>query len=87
MKTKLSLTVDAALVDFVDALPGASRSAKIERVISRFRTVVEDRQLRQALAEASESDDERLERDAWGSTMEHDQWIRSDEETSGRSRS
>ena len=47
-----SVTVDAELVDFVDALPGTSRSAKIEGVLGRFRAVTEDQQLRRALAEA-----------------------------------
>ncbi len=75
MKTKLSVTVDAELVDFVDALPGTSRSAKIEGVLGRFRAVTEDQQLRRALAEATESDDERLEREAWVRTMEQDQGI------------
>lgn len=87
MKTKLSVTVDAALVDFVDALPGLSRSAKIEHVLSRFRAVMEEQALRRALAKTAESDDERLEHTAWLRTMEHDQWTRSDEATSGRSHS
>ena len=87
MKTKLSVTVDAALVDFVDGLPGPSRSAKIEHVLSLFLAVIEEQALRRALAKTSESNDERLEHDAWLRTMEHDQWTRSDEATSGRSRS
>ena len=87
VKIKLSVTVDAALVDFVDALPGRSRSAKIEQVLGHFRAVREDQALRHALAATSDSDDDRLEHDAWLRTMEHDQWTESDAATSGRSRS
>lgn len=87
MKAKLSLTLDAGLVNFIDALDGESRSAKIERVLRQFRSVREDRELRRALAGASISDDEQREHDAWLRTMERDQWTRSNEATSGRSRS
>ena len=87
MKTKLSVTVDAALVDFVDALPGRSRSAKIEHVLGRFRAVLEDQALRRALAATSDSAEDGREHDAWLRTMEHDQWTQSDVATSGRSRS
>ena len=87
VKAKLSVTLDTALVDFVDALPGASRSAKIEQVLRGFKTIIDDQKLRRALAKATESDDERLEREAWVKTMERDQWTLSDGATSGRSRS
>ena len=45
-----------------------------EIVLGQFKHVLEDRQLRRALAAASESDAERLEREAWVSTMEHGGW-------------
>ncbi len=87
MQSNLSVTAAAALVDFVDASPGLTWSATIEHVLSRFRAVMEEQALRRALAKTSESDDERLEHNAWLRTMEHDQWTRSDEATSGRSHS
>lgn len=87
MKEKLSITVDAALVGFLDALPGPSRSAKLEGVLRRFKRVVEDQALRRTLRKARTSDAERGEHEAWIRTMELDQWSESDEETSGRSSS
>lgn len=87
MKEKLSVTVEAPLVRFLDTLPGESRSQKFERVLRRFKEVDEDLSLRRDLAKHRMSDAERLEHDAWMRTMEHDQWNESAEETSGPSRS
>jgi hypothetical protein len=87
MKEKLSVTIDAALVGFLDALPGPSRSAKLEAVLRRFKRVVDDQRLRRSLAKARASDAETREHDAWIRTMEHDVWSAFDEETSGPSSS
>lgn len=87
MKEKVSVTIDAALLRFVDRLPGASRSEKLERVLRHFKRVREDLALRRALAGAREQDDERAEREAWTRTMERDQWNESPEATSGSSSS
>lgn len=87
MKEKLSVTLDPSLVKFLDRLPGASRSAKIERVLQHFKAVKADVALRKALAAAHEGDGERAEREAWVRTMEHDQWNESPGETSGSSSS
>lgn len=74
MKEKLSVTLDATLVKFLDRQPGASRSAKLERVLQQFKAVKADLALRQALAAANEGEGERIEREAWVRTMEQDQW-------------
>ncbi len=74
MKGKLSATVDKPLLEFLDSLPGRTRSEKLERVLERFRRFEEDRQLRQALAQASEDEDERLEREAWERTVAEAMW-------------
>ena len=42
MKEKLSVTLDPSLVKFLDRLPGASRSAKLERVLARDNPEVDD---------------------------------------------
>lgn len=73
MKEKLSVTVDAGLVEFLDALPGQSRSAKLEDVLRRFKHVCDDARLRRALS-AARTPKERDEDDAWRRTMEIDQW-------------
>ena len=52
MKEKVYVTIDAALLTFVDRLPGASRSEKLERVLRDFRRVRVDLALRRALAGA-----------------------------------
>lgn len=87
MKEKLSVTLDASLVRFLDRLPGSSRSAKLERVLRHFKEIREELALRRALAQAGEDVAERAESDAWVRTMERDQWNESDEATSGRSNS
>ena len=87
VKEKLSITLDAALLRFLDRQPGSSRSAKIERVLQHFKTVKADVTLRQALAAANEGDGERMEREAWARTMEQDQWNESPGATSGSSNS
>jgi metal-responsive CopG/Arc/MetJ family transcriptional regulator len=87
VKAKVSVTLDATLLRFVDRLPGTSRSDKLERVLRDFRRVREDLALRRALAGARERADERAEREAWTRTMEGDQWSDSPEATSGSSSS
>lgn len=84
MKEKLSVTLDAPLVRFLDKLPGESRSEKLERVLRRFKEVAEDLALRRALVKQRASEAERVEHDAWMRTMEHDQWTESAEEISGQ---
>jgi hypothetical protein len=87
MKAKLSLTLDEALVAFVDAEPGATRSEKIESVLRRYREVQRDLNLRHELARSPEPDDERAETEAWHRVMGEAAWRESAAETSGPSRS
>lgn len=87
MKEKLSVTLDGALVRFLDRLPGSSRSAKLEQVLRHVKKVTDELALRRALAKARESDAERAEREAWRRTMEADLWNESSEATSGPSSS
>ncbi|MGH7254718.1 MAG: hypothetical protein ACREI3_02975 [Nitrospirales bacterium] len=87
MKEKLSVTLEAPLVRFLDTLPGETRSEKLERVLRKFKEVAEDMELRCALAKHRVPDAERAEHEAWMRTMEHDQWSESAGETSGRSSS
>ena len=93
MKAKLSVTLDESLVALVDAAPGATRSAKLESVLRRYRDVRRELDLRKALAEATPGDpgdpgdNDRLESDAWRRVMQEAMWNPSGEATSGPSRS
>ena len=87
MKAKLSLTIDEGLVAFVDAEPGATRSEKIESVLRRYRDVRHDLRLREELAAFGETDDDRVETEAWRRIMQEAMWTQSGAATSGRSRS
>lgn len=90
MKAKVSLTLDEALVAFVDAEPGATRSEKIESVLRRYRDVRRDLRLREELTAFGETADDRVEADAWRRIMQEAQeamWRESGAATSGRSRS
>lgn len=88
MKKKLSVTLDDALVTFVDAEDGASRSEKLETIVRRYRDARRDAELRRELAAFNESvgeDDPDVE--AWRKVMEEAQWSESVEATFGPSRS
>jgi hypothetical protein len=74
MKLKLSVTLERPLVRYLDKLPGKSRSEKLERVLQRYRRAAEEVALRRALAQHSETPQEREEAAAWRKTIEHDQW-------------
>ncbi|MEE8613555.1 MAG: hypothetical protein V3S85_05375 [Nitrospirales bacterium] len=84
MKKKLSVTVEQSLVQFLDSLPGQSRSEKLEKVLRRFKEVSEDLDLRHALSRQCPSANDREEHEAWVRTMEHDQWSESAGAISGR---
>lgn len=87
MKAKLSLTIDEALVAFVDAEPGATRSEKIESVLRRYRDVQRDLTLREELAGAAQSTEDDSETEAWRRVMTEAAWRESAAATSGPSRS
>ena len=74
MKGKLSATVEDSLLEFLDSLPGSTRSEKLERVLEKFKRVEEERQLRQQLKNYQEDDEERVERDVWERTMDDAMW-------------
>ena len=46
MKIKLSATVEEPLIEFLDSLPGKTRSEKLEFVISRYQQLSEELDLR-----------------------------------------
>jgi hypothetical protein len=87
VKTKLSVTLDEALVSFVDSQPGESRSEKIEAMLRRYREARRDAQLRRQLAAFDPSADDEAESAAWRRVMEESQWTESAGATSGPSRS
>ncbi len=74
MKGKLSATVDRPLLEFLDSLPGRTRSEKLERVLRRVRELESDRELRRELGQAYEDDDERLESEVWERTVSEAMW-------------
>ena len=74
MKAKLSVTVDVALVTFLDSLPGKTRSAKLEAALREYRKIHEDLKLREELAAYVEDDEERLEREAWAQARAEVMW-------------
>ncbi|HVS13734.1 MAG TPA: hypothetical protein VMV46_07410 [Thermoanaerobaculia bacterium] len=74
VKTKLSATIEAPLLEFLDSLPGATRSEKLERVIETYRRLVEEQELRRRLAEHHGRDEEDAEGEAWASTVAEAMW-------------
>lgn len=74
MKEKLSVTMDRPLVQFLDSLPGDSRSQKLEQVLRRFKEVSEDLELRRALAAHKDSKGEQRAHEAWLRTAEEAMW-------------
>ena len=74
MKGKLSATVEQPLLDFLDSLPGRTRSEKLERVLERVRELERDRELRRELGQVYEDDQERLESEIWERTVSEAMW-------------
>jgi hypothetical protein len=74
MKEKLSVTMDRPLVQFLDSLPGDSRSQKLEQVLRRFKEVSEDLELRRALAAHKDSKEEQRAHAALRDLMEEAAW-------------
>ncbi|MFQ5788981.1 MAG: hypothetical protein ACE5JI_00730 [Acidobacteriota bacterium] len=74
VKGKLSTTVAQPLLEFLDSLPGKTRADKLERVLSRFKRLEEERQLRRQLGAYLEDEDEQLEREAWDRTVAEAMW-------------
>lgn len=74
MKGKLSATVEEPLLDFLDSLPGRTRSEKLERILVRFKRMVDDKRLREQLASYRDDEDERNEQDAWARTFDEAMW-------------
>jgi hypothetical protein len=85
MKAKVSLTLDDALVAFVDAQPGATRSQKIEDALRRYREAWQDLRLREELAAYNANDEDAAEANAWRSVMQEAMWRESEGATSGPS--
>jgi len=87
VKAKVSLTLDDALLAFVDKQPGATRSEKVEAALRRYRDAWHDMKLREELAayNAAERDTDRAETVAWRDVMQEAMWRESDAATSGLS--
>ncbi len=74
MKVKLSATVEEPLIVFLDSLPGSTRSEKLEIVLSRYKKLQEELELRDQLAVYYEDEDERREREAWELAVAEAMW-------------
>ncbi len=74
MKGKISATIDAPLLEFLDSVPGSTRSEKLGRVLQKFKQLTEDQQLRRQLASHREDDHERVDREAWERTVSEAMW-------------
>ena len=74
MKGKLSATVEQPLIDYLDSLPGETRSEKLERVLRRYKKLQEELDLREQLSAYYEDEEERQDRDAWELTVAESQW-------------
>ena len=74
MKSKLSATVEEPLIEFLDSLPGKTRSEKLEFVIARYQKLSEELDLREQLAVYYEDEGERRDREAWELTVAESQW-------------
>ena len=75
-KGKLSATIDEPLLEFLDSLPGKTRSEKVERVLGAFKRWMQDRQLGIELRHywKHEGVRERVEREAWERTVSEVMW-------------
>ena len=74
MKGKLSATVAEPLLEFLDSLPGKTRSEKLERVLERFKQIEQEKLLRKQLSACREDADEQLEREQWERTVAEAMW-------------
>ena len=74
MKGKLSATVEETLLEFLDSLPGKTRSEKLERVLLKLKRLEEEMELRRQLGGDSEDEDEQLEREVWERTISEAMW-------------
>jgi hypothetical protein len=74
MKGKLSATVAEPLLEFLDSLPGKTRSEKLERVLERFKQIEQEKQLRKQLGAYREDADEQMEREQWERTVAEAMW-------------
>ncbi len=74
MKRKISVTVDRSLLDFVDSLPGESRSQKVEKALQQFKKLIAEKELRSLLGGYREDDKERIEREVWENTIAEAMW-------------
>jgi hypothetical protein len=74
VKGRLSATVAEPLLEFLDSLPGNSRSEKLERVLLRFKEMKDEKRLREQLSGYREDDEERIEREAWERTFDEAMW-------------
>ena len=70
----MSATVEEPLIEFLDSLPGKTRSEKLEFVISRYQALQEELDLRKKLAVYYEDDEERRDRESWELTVAESQW-------------
>jgi len=74
MKGKLSATVERPLLEFLDSLPGKTRSEKLESVLTKIRQLEEEKRLRKQLVVYREEDEEQAEREAWERTVAEAMW-------------
>lgn len=74
MKAKLSATVEEPLLEFLDSLPGKTRSEKLELVLSRYMKLQDELDLREELAAYYEDEDERRDREAWELAVAESMW-------------
>ncbi|HAG51197.1 MAG: hypothetical protein A2X87_04675 [Deltaproteobacteria bacterium GWC2_42_51] len=74
MKAKLSTAIEKPLINFLDSLPGESRSEKLERLLKKVKRIKEEKKLRSLLSGCKEGDDEKAERESWESTVEEAMW-------------
>ncbi len=74
MKKKLLLTIEEPLLEFLDSLPGRTRSEKLERILLKFKQVEEEIHLRRQLAARLEDNDEKMESEAWQRTVAETMW-------------
>lgn len=66
--------MEASLVEYLDSLPGETRSEKLELVIRRYRELQEEIGLRLELAAQYEDEEERREREDWELVVAEAQW-------------
>ncbi|MGH9338253.1 MAG: hypothetical protein ACRD1R_01350 [Acidobacteriota bacterium] len=66
--------MEEPLLDFLDSLPGKTRSEKLERALITVKRFEEEKELRRLLSEYQEDEEEKREREIWECSFAEAMW-------------